>query len=194
MAISIILPYLSNSKCIDICKKYINQNTINDYEIIEIIDNYDVYAAYNEGVRKAKYDVVFLINDDMFVSPAWDELYIKHTTPRSVVTGMLIESGRIPVNFRNVEFNCGKTPEEFDYDKFLSYIKDNPIDDVKTNSMGWYMPVAFHKSTYIDYPNEIKYPHPNDVTLLSHMLPADGFDFKQVGVYTYHIQNFSKDN
>ena len=192
--ISIILPYLSNSRCIDICKHYIKVNTINPYEIIEIVDNRDVYAAYNEGVRRAKYDVVFLINDDMFVSPGWDELYIKHTTPRSVVTGMLIESGRIPVNFRNVEFDCGKTPQEFDYNKFLSYIINNPIEEVKLNSMGWYMPVAFHRSTYIDYPNEIKYPHPNDVTLLSHMLPSYGFEFKQVGVYTYHIQNFSKDN
>ena len=192
--ISIILPYLSNSRCIDICKQYIKVNTINPYEIIEIVDNTDVYAAYNEGVRRAKYDVVFLINDDMFVSPGWDELYIKHTTPRSVVTGMLIESGRIPVNFRNVEFDCGKTPQEFDYNKFLSYIINNPIEEVKLNSMGWYMPVAFHRSTYIDYPNEIKYPHPNDVTLLSHMLPSYGFEFKQVGVYTYHIQNFSKDN
>jgi len=192
--ISIVLPYLSNSRCIDICKKYIEQNTINPYEIVEIVDNTDVYAAYNEGVRRAKYDVVLLLNDDMFVSPGWDELYIKHTTPNSVVTGLLIESGRIPVNFRNVEFDCGKTPEEFDYNKFLSYIIDNPIEEVKLNSMGWYMPVAFHKSTYVDYPNEIKYPHPNDVTLLSHMLPAAGFEFKQVGVYTYHIQNFSKDN
>ena len=192
MAISIILPYLSNSQCINICKKYIHQNTINNYEIIEIVDNYDVYAAYNEGVLQAKYDIVFLINDDMFVSPGWDSLYIKYTKPRSVVTGMLIESGRIPVNFRNIEFDCGKTPTEFDYNKFLSYIKDNPLDEVKLNSMGWYMPVSFHKSTYVDYPNVIKYPHPNDVTLLSEMLPAVGFDFKQVGVYTYHIQNFSK--
>jgi len=137
--ISIVLPYLSNSRCIDICKKYIEQNTINPYEIIEIVDNTDVYAAYNEGVRQAKYDVVLLINDDMFVSPSWDELYIKHTTPRSVVTGMLIESGRIPVNYRNVEFDCGKTPEEFDYNKFLSYIKDNPIEEVKLNNMGWHI-------------------------------------------------------
>jgi len=190
--ISIVLPYLSNSRCIDICKKYIEQNTVNPYEIVEIVDNTDVYAAYNEGVRKAKYDVVLLINDDMFVSPGWDELYIKHTTTNSVVTGLLIESGRIPVNFRNVEFDCGKTPEEFDYNKFLSYINNNPIGEVKYNSMGWYMPVAFHKSTYIDYPNEQKYPYPNDVTLLSHMLPEMGYDFKQVGVYTYHIQNFSK--
>ena len=192
--ISIVVPYLSNSRCINICKKYIEQNTVNTYELIEVVDNTDVYAAFNEGAHQAKYDIKLLINDDMFVSPGWDELYIKHTTPRSVVTGLLIESGRIPVNYRNVEYDCGKVPEEFDYNKFLSYIKDNPIDELKTNSMGWYMPVAFHRSTYIDYPNDIKYPHPNDVTLLSHMLPAYGFDFKQVGVYTYHIQNFSKDN
>jgi hypothetical protein len=192
--ISIVVPYLSNSRCIDTCKKYIEQNTVNPYELIEVVDNTDVYAAFNEGAHQAKYDIILLINDDMFVSPGWDELYIKHTTPRSVVTGLLIESGRIPVNYRNVEYDCGKVPEEFDYNKFLSYIKDNPIDEIKTNSMGWYMPVAFHRSTYIDYPNDIKYPHPNDVTLLSHMLPRYGFDFKQVGVYTYHIQNFSKDN
>jgi hypothetical protein len=192
--ISIILPYLSNSRCVDLCKKYIQQNTNSTYELVEIVDNTDVYAAYNQGVHQAQYDVVILLNDDMFVSPGWDKLYIKHTTPKSVVTGMLIESGRIPVNYRNIEFDCGKTPEEFDYSKFLTYISTNPIPEVKQDSMGWYMPVAFHKSTYIDYPNQIKYPHANDVTLLSHILPSYQYDFKQVGVYTYHIQNFSKAN
>jgi hypothetical protein len=192
--ISIILPYLSDSECIETCKYYIQKNTSNTCEIIEIIDNTDVYEAYNYGVKEAKYDIVVLLNDDMFVSPNWDELYIKHTTPYSVVTGHLIESGRIPVNFRNIEKDFGRTPKDFDYDKFLEYINNNPLPEIIEKGMGWYMPVAFHKSTFIDYPNDIKYPHPNDITLLSHMLPNMGYNFKQVGVYTYHLQNFTNKN
>ena len=50
--ISIVLPYLSNSRCIDICKKYIEQNTVNPYEIIEIID-----ITYNNFKRNNGDDV-----------------------------------------------------------------------------------------------------------------------------------------
>lgn len=189
--ISVVLPYLSTSECIDTCKKYLLENTTNVCEIVEIIDSTDVYDAFNSGVHAASYDIVVLINDDMFMGPGWDELYAKYTTPKSVVTGHLIESGRLPVNFRNIEYDCGRTPQDYDYQKFLDYVESHPVPEVIEGGMGWYMPVAFHKSTYVDYPNDIKYPHPNDITLISHMLPAMGYSFRQVGSYAYHLQNFS---
>ena len=62
---SIVIPYLSKSKYIEQCKHYIKQNSALDYELVEIVDESDVYYAYNHGVYKAKYDKVILLNDDM---------------------------------------------------------------------------------------------------------------------------------
>ena len=83
---------------------------------------------------------------------------------------------------------------KYSYEKFLDYIEKNTVPEVIEGGMGWYMPVAFHKSTYVDYPNDIKYPHPNDITLMSKMLPEMGYVYKQVGSYAYHLQNFTNKN
>jgi len=191
--ISIVLPYLSNSTCIDICKKYLKQNTINNYELIEIIDETDVYSAYNQGVLKANCDVVILLNDDMFVSPGWDVPFFEHCKQNTVVTGYLVESGRIPVNDRNIEYNCGITPETFDYEKFNTFVSQNitKVPEIIHNCKGWYMPVAFHKKTFVEYPNEIKYPHPNDIDLFENILPKLNFNFIKVNSFVYHLQNYS---
>jgi len=190
MQFSIVLPYLSNSPCVDLCKALLEKNTTNSYELIEIVDNVDVYDAYNKGALSAKNDIVVLLNDDMFVSPNWDELYVKHCKPKTAVTGYLVESGRIPVATQNIMYNCGTTLETFDYDRFIEFINTLDSEEVK-NGLGWYMPVAFHKSTFVCYPNEIKYPHPNDITLFHDILPIMNFEFLQVASYMYHLQNYT---
>lgn len=190
MKFSIVLPYLSKSPCIDLCKELLQKNTVNEYELIEIVDNTDVYAAYNDGAFNAKNDIILLLNDDMFVSPGWDELYIKYCEPKTVVTGYLIESGRIPVASQNISYNCGTTLETFDYQKFIDFSLTLNNPEVR-NDLGWYMPVAFHKSTFINYPNDIKYPHPNDITLIKDLLPQMGYRYLQVASYVYHLQNYT---
>ena len=119
---SIVLPYLSSNKCIDICKKMLHYNTINEYELIEIVDSKDVYKAFNDGVRSASHDIVILLNDDMFVSYGWDEPFLQYCKPNTVVTGYVVEPGRVPVSEKNLMYDCGLTPDTFDYIKFNSWI------------------------------------------------------------------------
>ena len=191
--LTIVLPYLSNSPCIDICKNFLKQNTVNEYELIEIIDETDIYLAYNKGAHEAKYDTIVLLNDDMFVSPGWDLPYVKFCKPKTVITGHLIESGRVPVNPVNFEYDCGRQPETFDYNKFINFINTvtKEIPEVVENVRGWYMPIAFHKSTFIDYPNYNKYPYPNDIDLIDKILPILDFKFMQVNSFMYHLQNYT---
>lgn len=191
--ISIVLPYLSTSPCVDICKKFLSQNTVSEYELIEIVDETDVYFAYNEGVRRAKFETVALINDDMFVAPGWDLPFIKFCKPKTVVTGYLVECGRISVNHVNYDYDCGHTPTSFDYPKFASFVEDKlkEVPEVVEDRQGWFMPVAFYKPTFIQYPNQPKYPHPNDIELFHKILPTLGFKFVQVNSFAYHLQNFT---
>lgn len=190
--ISIIVPYLSNSRCIDLFKNIIKENTISKYELIEIIDNTDVYAAFNEGVKKANGNIIILLNDDMFVCKGWDELYIKYAKGKTLVTGYLVEPGVIPVSSKNINKNFGKNPESygrFEFEHWAEQIKTTLPESI--NGKGWYMPMAMEKKYFIEYPNEIKYPYPNDVLLIDNILEVQQYSFKKVASLCYHLQAFS---
>ena len=189
--LSIVISYPSWSKSIDTFKKFLFENTTNKFELIEIVDKNDVYAAFNEGVKKASNENVICICDDMFVSKGWDELYLKYADGNTILTGYLIEPGVVPVSNRNIEYNCGTTPLEFNYEKFKNFINSIELPEIEYNKKGWYMPIMFYKSKYIDYPNENKFPYPNDVELIDKILPNRGFTFAKIRSYVYHLQCFS---
>ena len=96
--LSIILPYLSNSSCVARCKEELRRNSVNAFEVCEVLDCRAIYRAYNEGVAQAKGEIVVLLNDDMFVAPDWDRLLVEAALGRTVVTTYLVESGKRPVN------------------------------------------------------------------------------------------------
>lgn len=188
--LSIVISYPSWSKCIETFKKYLYQNTTNSFELVEMVDYNDVYRAFNEGVKKAKHENVICICDDMFVSQGWDEMYLENADGETILTGHLIESGIIPVHPKNLLWSCGDTPQNFDYEKFENYVNviKNDYPNKIDNKKGWYMPILFYKSKFIEYPNEIKFPHPNDITLIDEILPNKGFKFAQVKSFVYHLQ------
>jgi len=190
---SIVVPYLSTSKTILKCKHFLKKYTLNPYELIEIVDNVDVYDAFNRGVQQANYDKVLLLNDDMYVSPNWDEYYIKYHTPELILTGILVEPGAISVSDKNICKNFGTEPDTFDEEEFVNFAKNLPSEDEIIHDLkGWYMPIMFNKNTFIPYPNEIKYPHANDVTLIDDILPKQNFKFARVNSVVYHLQGFSR--
>jgi hypothetical protein len=190
--LSIILPHLSTSEPTELCKYYLEKNTVNKYELIEVLDWTDVYAAYNYGVSQAKYDKIIMMNDDMFVAPGWDINYVKYLQPKTFVMMWLVESGHIPVNGRMLEYNCGKSLDTFNYDKFINYVETLNIPEIIEGAFGAWMPIGFHKSTWIEFPNEKKYPHSNDIDLIDNILPAMGYKPLKVNSFAYHLQGYSR--
>lgn len=190
--ISIILPHLSTSAPTSLCKYYIEKNTVNEYELIEVVDWTDVYAAYNYGASLAKYDIIIMMNDDMFVAPGWDINFVNYVKPKTFVMMWLIESGYIPVNTRMLEYDCGRTLESFDYDKFIQYTQTLNVPEVAEGAFGAWMPIGFHKSTWLPFPNEKKYPHSNDIDLIDKTLPMLGYTPLKVKSFAYHLQGFSR--
>ena len=185
--ISIIIPYLSNSTCIELCKQKIQENTRNEYEIVEIVDNTDVYDAYNLGAEKAKNEILVFLNDDMIVAPSWDVEMVNHCDEKTVVTNYLVESGYVKPAPTNIERDFGKSPKDFDYNAFVAFTKSIYATEVK-DGFGWYMPFAIRKTSFHPYPNENKYPHsPNDI-LLFQIFKDRGYSFKKVNSFTYHFQ------
>lgn len=191
--LSIILPHLSTSEPTELCKHYLQKNTVNEYELIEVVDWTDVYAAYNYGADQAKYDHIIMMNDDMFVAPGWDINFIKYLKPKTFVTMWLVEPGFVPVNSRMLEYNCGSTVETFDYEKFLSYIDTVNVPEATKGGLGAWMPMGFHKSTWIPYPNKVKnyLEHPSDIELTDVILPSLGYTPIKVKSFAYHLQCYS---
>jgi hypothetical protein len=190
--ISIILPHLSTATPVPTFKKYLEQNTVNEYELIEVLDWTDVYAAYNHGASLAKYDIIIMMNDDMFVAPGWDVNFVKYVKPKTFAMMWLVESGHIPVNSRMLEYDCGRTLETFDYDKFINYINNVDIPELTEGAFGAWMPIGFHKSTWIPFPNDNKYPYPNDIDLIDVTLPQMGYTPLKVKSFAYHLQGYSR--
>ena len=188
---SIIIPYLSNSECIELCKTLLKENTKNSFELIEIVDNNDVYAAFNDGVKRANEEIVILINDDMFVGKNWDVNYIKYTKNKNICTGYLVEPGVNNVSHKNIWKNFGKNPQKFKRQKFESWVEkqEKNTPEIINNEKGWYMPISFNKSTFVPYPNELKFPHHNDIILIDEILPKNGFSFCKVKSFIYHLHN-----
>jgi hypothetical protein len=197
--ISVVVPHLSSSKYIDYFKKKLEENTeTRAYELVEIVDETDVYYAYNKGVYQSKYESVVLMNDDMVVSPNWDRHFLSMIKPGRVVTGHVIEPNpgtfyrRNGVGFSNTKYDCGSSVQSFNYDKFAKFAEDfSKKHPPFTPGFGWYMPVGFHKSTYVSYPNIKKFPYPNDCHLLDEILPMMNYDFVQVNSTFYHFQSKS---
>jgi hypothetical protein len=198
---SIVIPYLSNSKYIDDCKKYLRLNSKYPHEIVDIVDETDVYYAFNSGVYKAKYDKVILLSDDMFVSKNWDDNFLKYISEDTVVTCNVVEpdpGGGVYRPFTNehvlnIKYDCGDTLSVFDYEKFQTFVDSQTEPEVIHGAKGWYMPVGFHKKSYVGYPNIAKFPQsPNDIILLDVILPNVGYKFAKVNSFVYHFQRRSQ--
>jgi hypothetical protein len=193
MKYSVIIPHLSNSKFIDGCLDALKRNSIYEHEIITIVDETDVYYAFNKGVYQASCEIVVLLNDDMFVGKDWDKLFPVFISEDTFLTFHVVEAnpGLMEEGRSHcIKYDCGDTSETFDSDKFDQYITEQSkiIPMFQYNVMGWYMPLVVHKKSFISYPNIIKFPHaPNDVLLLEHVLPYCGYSIALLSSFVYHF-------
>jgi hypothetical protein len=192
MKYSVVIPHLSNSDYIDSCIEYLKRNSMYEHEIIKIVDETDVYYAFNKGVYQANCDIVVLLNDDMIVSKNWDE-HIPLCTEDTFLTGLVVEAkpGRMQPGYPHcIEHDCGDTIDVFDYDKFQNFVDTTKpsVPNFQANRIGWYMPFVVHRKSFVSYPNIKKFPlHENDVLLLENILPYCGYTVALINSFVYHF-------
>jgi glycosyltransferase involved in cell wall biosynthesis len=116
-----------------------------------------VYKAWNKCIQEAKGEYVCLINSDMGFSENWLENMLKHCNDTTAVSSLLIERGN-GINEMNhfpdwyngtgsILHFCGKDPNTYDEEKFLSYVnKNREINKEKITDGGTYMPIIFKRS------------------------------------------------
>ena len=104
-----------------------------------------VYRGYNFGIRKARGEIVVLVNSDNFFSPNWLESLLKHLTRDRIVCSQLVERKHpkyaIFPGAYHAEF--GNHPDNFRKSDFVDYCQKTAIEGIRDG--GAYMPCAFHK-------------------------------------------------
>lgn len=189
---TVVIPHLSSSRCIDLCLDAVRKNSYWPNEIITIVDETDVYYAYNKGVYQASSDTVVLMNDDMIVSHHWDKYIPLYSKQDTILTGYTVEPNpgkEMTPGPECIPYDCGSQPEDFDQDKFQQFVDSQQVPDIKFNSRGWYQPIVVNQRSFITYPNINKFPeHANDVRLLDVIMPNHGYQFAQIDMWVYHLQ------
>lgn len=149
MKISILIPALNNVGYMKIIVPAIRKHTVNPYEILvyanemsvetkeyALKESFDVFehSSKNEGIalavnvlaKRATGDMLFYLNDDMYVAPGWDEALVKK------IDDDIFYQFLCPCMFEprwesstcNTPFDFGRTPETWQEQKFLSEWKD----------------------------------------------------------------------
>ncbi|HAP39576.1 MAG TPA: hypothetical protein DCQ94_07435 [Nitrospira sp.] len=187
--LSVILPYLSGSLCVGRCIELLKANTRSPFEVCSVVDVPGAYEAYNRSRELAKGHVLVFLNDDMFVPPGWDVPFLPAIQEKTIVTGYLVEPGRLPVNYRNIHRDFGRDAALFEADRFNAfaeaYSKRLPESEP---GVGWYMPFAVRREDALPFPTRPDFP--NDFTLFG-MYAARGYKFRRVRSFAYHLQRMS---
>ena len=144
MKFSIILPTWNNLKYLKICLDSINKNSNYGHDInihvnegsdgtVEYLNNNGIkfkHSVENLGLCKgsnsaaslAETDYIIYTHDDMYFLPDWD-LFLSEEIKKVknnlyYFSGTMI--GPIGCGLQNIDFNCGKTADEFNEEKLLS--------------------------------------------------------------------------
>ena len=144
MKFSIILPTWNNLKYLKICLDSIKRNSNYTHDInihvnegsdgtVEYLNNNGIkfnHSVENLGLCKgsnsaaslAETDYIIYTHDDMYFLPSWDfflsEEIKKVKNNLYYFSGTMI--GPIGCGLQNIDFNCGKTADEFNEKKLLS--------------------------------------------------------------------------
>ena len=169
MKFSIILPTWNNLKYLKICLDSIKRNSNYEHDInihvnegsdgtVEYLNNKGIkfnHSVENLGLCKgsnsaaslAETDYIIYTHDDMYFLPSWDfflsEEVKKVKNNLYYFSGTMI--GPIGCGLQNIDFNCGKTADEFNEKKLLSNYQNVKYFD---HQGSYWSPSLMHKSLW----------------------------------------------
>jgi hypothetical protein len=112
------------------------------------IELHRMYRAWNHALRKAKGEIVVLVENDHAFSPQWLENLLEYAGEQMVVSPRVLErSNPFPsrINGTGAEMrDFGKAPYEFRRDDFLAFAETFSRDC--TTQGGCFFPCVIHKS------------------------------------------------
>jgi len=80
------------------------------------------FSGWNECAKKAEKDYFFIAEDDFFFCPSWDlrlAEWLEELSSEYIIGANIIE----PIHASYIYYDCGSTPEDFDEQKLLEFVK-----------------------------------------------------------------------
>ena len=107
-----------------------------------------VYRGYNEGVKAARGEYVFLTNSDMAYASGCLQSLLREATPNRLLTSRLVELGRLQTGKYGIEKDFGSIPVRFRRRQFESYASE--ISNPQQAEGGLFMPLLVSRKTFLD--------------------------------------------
>lgn len=141
---------LEKLKNIDIPYTIYNDSKPNDYYLNR------VYRCWNFAGETSKSDNICFVNSDMVFSHNWLNNLLKYHNGINIPTSRLFESGKMRSGLHGVSRNCGRNPNEINYELWDNIVKEFMVDE--THNGGLFMPCVFETKRFIE---SGKYPEGN---------------------------------
>ena len=148
---SVIIPSYNNLGYLKLCLKSIQKNSKFDHEIIVHIndgsdgtleylkhqeykishsnENAGVCIGFNKAAALATRKYIVLAHDDMYFWPNWDVVFADEVKKYPDDKDFFISGTMVPPFKSYLEFDCGKTLQDFDEDKLLKYVNTLKFED-----------------------------------------------------------------
>jgi len=168
MEFSVIIPTFNNLEYLKLCIKSLLKNSKFKHELIFHVNegkdgslnylkdqnykysysasNAGVCVAFNEAVKLATKKYVVLGHDDMYFCPNWDTVFIEEIKKHHEDKDFFISGTMVQPFASYLEFDCGKSCQDFDEVKLLSGINSIPFDDFQGTH---WQPSLIPKKTWI---------------------------------------------
>ena len=192
---------LNHLKELDIPYTIYNDSKPDDYYLNR------VYRCWNQAGITSDYDNICFVNSDMVFSTDWLTNLLKHHDGVNIPTSRLVESGKMMSGTHGVSSNCGRHPNNINYDLWDQVTSQLKKDE--THMKGLFMPCVFEKSRFIEsglypegniYMDGIGTLHPNGVIQSGDdwyfRKLENEYKMKHITVFdslVYHIQEGEKD-
>jgi len=151
MEFSVIIPTFNNLEYLKLCIKsllknsnykhelifHINEGTDGSFEYIKelnykysySLNNTGVCVAFNEAAKLATKKFIVLGHDDMYFCPGWDTAFVNEISKHPEDKDYFISGTMVQPFASYLEFDCGKSYQDFDEQKLLSGINNITFDD-----------------------------------------------------------------
>lgn len=170
----------------------LNKPILDKYEgkinILDLQHNQGLSVATNWGVYNSQYEDILIVNDDNVFGPDWDTGLLSKAQEGWVWAPNQIEPNPSMFNQFIIK-NFGKNPQEFDFPKFSSYIKE--INKDKVDFKGSTLPIFMKKKDFLTIGGwDVMYPSPHVVDW-DFFLKCNIAGFNMVRTYLVNFYHFA---
>lgn len=126
------------------------ENLKDDYLEVIISDQRRGHTYwYDEGMRRAKTDIVSILHSDMIIGPGYFENLLKHLEKGKVVCATRIEPPIHPAGREKIVRDFGDDAHKFKWEAFEKFVTQEKADSLDLTTKGIFAPWMLYKEDHL---------------------------------------------